>query len=767
MPFMRGLGVQFFSILLIITLFSNTTWANDSIRVGFVMSGGGAKGLFHIGVLKALEESHVPIDYVAGTSMGAIVAGMYSIGYTPDEMIDYFSSQSFDALLNGVIPMKYRFYSQELEETPDMLFLNFDIKKRGVKPILPTNLIPPYRMDLEFLHLTSAATAACRNNFDSLMVPFRCVASDISAHKPYVMRTGNLGTAIRASMAYPFVFKPIMIDSTLLFDGGVYNNFPWNVMSKDFNPDVIIGSICTANPGPPDESDVISQISNLLVTDTDYSIPDSMGILIEENFSKVGILDFWRIHELVDSGYRVTMEKIDDIRKKIPVTRTTEQVAAKRKHFKSKCVALKYNGAIVTGASDEQNISVQRLFTKDTKNTYSHEQLEARYYNIIAFNLVNSIYPSAEYDFKKQIYVPNFRIHPSPMLKFSIGGKLSSALSRSMIYAGIELMRWRQNLTRFRTNLTFGKQYSSVQIGVRQDYPMSFPLFTEAYLTISAYDFYKGTQDILYDNIRPVFLKEYDRFFTANIGRGLTKNSKLKIGFTSGFQNVLYHKNTFFKSTDTLSKSNFPFLSVHMLIDKNTYNYKQYPTTGHYLKIALNGVWGRENYKEASPFITQKQSHKWASASLVSDFYFNINKYLSIGSYIEMMFSGNIAFFDYFPTIDMLPVFQPTPHSKTFLLENYRANTYVALGIKPIIKFGKSISLQSDGYIFQAYKRLLPNMSYEKIPKYLLMGSVAAVWQSPIGPLSVSLNYYDKNHNKMYFLVNFGYIIFNRKGINH
>jgi NTE family protein len=764
---MKRLRVQLFFILMIFIFLGSKIWAHDSIRVGLVMSGGGAKGLFHIGVLKALEENHIPVDYVAGTSMGAIVAGLYSIGYTPDDMIDYFSSQSFDALLSGVIPVKYRFYSQELDETPEALYLNFDIKKKGIKPVLPTNLIPPYRMDLEFLHLTSAATAACRNNFDSLMVPFRCVASDINAHTPYVMRTGNLGTAIRASMAYPFVFKPVLIDSTLLFDGGVYNNFPWDVMSNDFHPDVVIGSICTANPGPPDESDLFSQISNLLVTETNYAVPDSIGILIDKSFPNVGILDFWRIRELVDSGYKMTLTKIDEIRRKIPVKRTAEELAAKRQQFKSKCFALKYDGAMVTGASDDQNITLQRLLTKNTKNTYTHEQLESRFYSVIAFKLVNSIYPSAEYDFEKQAYVPYFRISPSPMFKISLGGNLSSASSGSMIYTGIEMLRWKKNLMRFRTSLTFGKQYSSFQIGVRQDYPMSFPLFTEAHLTVSAYDFYKGNQGIFYDNIRPVFLKEYDRSFTANVGRGLTKNSKLKVGFTSGFQNVHYHKNSFFKSTDTLNKSNFPFLSLHVVIDKNTYDYKQYPTNGHYLKVSINGVWGKENYKDAARFVAQKQSHKWASFSFVSDYYFSINKYLSIGSYVEFKASGDVAFFDYYPTIDMLPVFQPTPHSKMFLLENYRANIYAAFGIKPIVKFGKSVSLQADGYVFQPYKRLLPDMSYTKLPKYLLMGSIAAVWQSPIGPLSVSANYYERNYNNMYFLVNFGYLIFNKKGINH
>jgi NTE family protein len=730
------------------------------------MSGGGAKGLFHIGVLKALEDNDIPVDYVAGTSMGAIVAGMYSMGYTPDEMINYFSSPHFSGLLNGVIPSKYRFFSQEMDETPEVLHINFDLNRnrKELKPVLPTYLIPPYRMDLEFIHLTSAATAVCKNNFDSLMVPFRCVASDINTHRPYIMRNGNLGTAIRASMSYPFVFKPVLIDSTLLFDGGVYNNFPWDVMYHDFHPDVIIGSICTTNIDPPDESDIISQISNMLMTETDYIIPDSIGILIEKNFPEVKILDFMKIHELVDSGYNITVRKIDELRRKIPVKRTAATVAAQRKHFKSRCFVLQYEGATVTGGSGEQNITVQRLMTGDSKNRYTHDQLESRFYSIIAFNLVNSFYPTAEYNFDRQVYMPNFRIHPSPIFKLSFGGNISSSAG-NMIYAGIEAMRWRNNITRLRTNLTFGKQYSSFQIGVRQDYPLSFPLFTEACLTISVYDFYKGSQDIFYDNIRPIFLKEYDSFFTANIGRGLSINSKLKAGFTFGYQNVNYHKSTFFKSTDTLNKSHFPFLSVHITLDKNTYNFKQYPTSGHYLKASLNGVSGIENYKDVARITPFKQSHRWISASVVSDFYFYVNKYLSIGSYIEFMASSKFRFFDYYPTIDMLPVFQPTPHSKTFLLENYRANTYLALGVKPIIKIGRVLSFQTDGYVFQPYKRLLPNMSYRKFSKPLFMASTAAIWQSPIGPLSVSLNYYERNYSNWYFLVNFGYIIFNQKGL--
>lgn len=754
------------AVLLLVLLSYTANSTNDSIRVGLVLSGGGAKGLFHIGVLKALEEHEIPIDYVAGTSMGAIVCGLYAMGYTPDEMVDYFSSQEFDDLLNGVIPSKYKYYSQEMEETPEVLYLRFDFEKGNFKASLPTNLILPYRMDLEFIKLTSGASAACKNNFDSLMVPFRCVASDINTHKPFVMKNGNLGSAIRASMAYPFVFKPVTIDSTLLFDGGFYNNFPWDVMVNDFNPDFIIGSRCASNPAPPDENDLISQVSNMVMVETNYVIPDSVGILIEKVFPEIGVLDFWRISELVDSGYHTTLRHIDEIKGKVG-ERKGHEMHQKRKKFKSKCYPLTYNGAHVTGVNSTQNRTIERIITNNTDTPYDHTQFEARFYRIIANNLVNSFYPTAKYDTENQHYAPCLRAKASPSFKASLGGNISSSAG-NMFYLGLEALQWGKNISRYRINFSLGRLYSSVQLGFRQDYPLSIPLFTEAYLTMQGYDYYKGTQDIFYDNIRPVYLKEFDRYFTANIGSSITKNSKIRFGFSTGFQNAHYHKTEHIKSTDTLTKSNFPFFSSHIIIDKNTFNYKQYPTNGHYMRLSFRGVWGKENHKEVSrEAVPYKQFQSWATFKGVSDYILNVNKYLSLGFYAELTLSNKFTFYDYLATLDLLPVFQPTPHSKTFFLESYRAHTYTALGIRPILKLNKAISLQADAYIFQPYETLQTDMTYKKLPNPLIMGSAAAVWQSPVGPLSVSINYYDKNYNNFYFLVNFGFIIFNKKGIDY
>ena len=126
-------------------------------------------------------------------------------------------------------------------------------------------------MNLVFVELFARATAACSGDFNRLFVPFRCIASDVYNKKPLIMRRGDLGDAVRASMSFPFVFKPIEIDSVLAYDGGIYNNFPTDIMREDFKPEVIIGSVVAANPGKPKENDLMSQLENMIMQKINFS----------------------------------------------------------------------------------------------------------------------------------------------------------------------------------------------------------------------------------------------------------------------------------------------------------------------------------------------------------------------------------------------------------------------------------------------------------------------------------------------------------------
>jgi hypothetical protein len=178
-------------------------------RVGLVLSGGGATAMAHIGVMKALEENNIPIDFITGSSMGALVGGLYAAGYSPWQIDSLFSSEQFRIMAEGGIEPEFTYFFKQ--DTPDasLISLRFDLDTL-LTTSLPTNLRSPVLLDFEQMRGFAPVSAAAGYSMDSLFVPFRCVASDITAQRAHIFRSGDLSQAIRASMSYPFYFKPIL-----------------------------------------------------------------------------------------------------------------------------------------------------------------------------------------------------------------------------------------------------------------------------------------------------------------------------------------------------------------------------------------------------------------------------------------------------------------------------------------------------------------------------------------------------------------------------
>ncbi|MGL4492419.1 MAG: patatin-like phospholipase family protein, partial [Tannerellaceae bacterium] len=166
----------YISAALLVSIFTQT----NAQRVGLVLSGGGAKGAAHIGVIKALEENNIPIDYVTGTSIGAIIGSMYAMGYTTDQMLQLMESKEFEYWQSGTVENTYKYYFRKSDQTPEFshFSLNFTDPSQIKASILPQSLINPIQMNQAFMGLYAQATAACGGNFNDLFVPFRCVGSD-------------------------------------------------------------------------------------------------------------------------------------------------------------------------------------------------------------------------------------------------------------------------------------------------------------------------------------------------------------------------------------------------------------------------------------------------------------------------------------------------------------------------------------------------------------------------------------------------------------
>jgi NTE family protein len=750
-------------------------------RVGLVLSGGGAKGMAHIGVIKALEENGIPIDYIAGTSMGAIVGSLYAIGYSPEEMVALLQSEDFTSWYKGQVLEKDQTYLFRREPSPEMFSLW--LHSNSFKPNVPTSFIPSYQMDLAVLELYSAAGAVAKNNFDSLMIPFRCVASDIVKKKPVVERDGNLGVAVRASMSYPFYFKGVKKDSTILFDGGFYNNFPWDVMEQDFNPDLIIGIKVSSNPKNPDEDNIFTQIENMLMFSTNYDLPEDKGVMIDIKLDDVSLLDFGKVLQLSGIGYQHVSQKMDAIKTRVGGRRVPiEEITGKRKAFRRRIPELRFKNVDVIGnVSRLQNSFLTRTLRGDKHEVMNFQQIKRHYFRAIASNNVNVFFPWATYIDSTGLFDFNVRVTRAAQFRVALGGNLSSS-SLNQLYLGLEWHHFANNMGIAYANMNIGRFFMGGRIGWR-GYLDVYPLFFyEVEGNILQYDYYTGAQDLVFFDKRPSYLQEIDRYGSLSFGVPLSdrQNVNVKLGFSAGAFRDDYFEVQDFTSSDTTDQTRFNYYSPQFIMERNTLNYRQYATLGKKQHVSVRYVTGKETHIAGNlskiyntNIVSEiKDSHQWVTARFLSEQYFSVGNRFSLGTYIDAVFSNKLAFGDYFSTMLALPAFTPTPHSSSIFLPHYRANIFVGLGLMPTFCFTNKILLQLGGYVFQPYRHITSVDNNEVIYSeplssrtYMALG--ALVWHTAVGPLSLSANYYSEAETNWYFQLNLGYLLFNKKGLDY
>ena len=286
------------------------------------------------------------------------------MGYTPAEMVELIKSPDFASWSTGTMEEDYIYYFKKPDLVPE--FASFKIGLQDSSKItphfLPQSLINPLPMNFAFMRIFAPYTAQSGGNFDNLFVPFRAVASDVYNKRPLILKNGDLGDAVRASMSFPFVFKPIEIDSILVYDGGIYNNFPIDVMKEDFNPDIIIGSNVASAIEKPDENNLMGQIENMVMQKTNYTIDENEGILIDFDLKEFGLLDFPKADIIYNIGYEKTQDMMDSIKSRIPREIAADKIALQRMIYKSKTPELIFDDVSVQGGNHSQQSYIKKQF---------------------------------------------------------------------------------------------------------------------------------------------------------------------------------------------------------------------------------------------------------------------------------------------------------------------------------------------------------------------------------------------------------------------
>jgi len=762
---------------LITLLLTITTILLQAQSVGLVLSGGGAKGLSHIGVIKALEENNIPIDFVAGTSMGAIIGALYAIGLTPDEMSILFRSDEFASWYRGQAEKGYATYIYRRESSAEMVSVSVkkdNNNKLGIK--LPSSLVSPYPMDLAVIQLFASSAATSHYNFDSLMIPFRCVAADIANKKPYILRKGDLGSSVRASMTYPFLFKPILIDTLLMFDGGFYNNFPWKIMVDDFHPDFLIGSKCSSTGSENlDPENIISQIETMLMVETDYSIPKELGVLIDIKMKDVGIMDFNKCDEIVNIGYMAAQKYIKEIKNRVPRTVSSEQILKKRMDYRVKTIPLRFKNIYFKGdnLNKKEQEFIKNTITNNNPGVIDFEKLKRGFYRVVATGNINTMYPEATFT-EDSLFNLHLRVTKSTPLKLTIGGNISSS-SLNQGYIGMQYNKFCANPWRVTSDINLGRYYSGLNLAFRQDVGIRPLWFYEAQFTLHRFDYFGGSQKAFFANRLPSNIQESEIFTTLSVGTPLNieKSILAKFNIYIGKNLYEYYQANNFTSYDIPDRTRFTYISPTLNIGRNTTNFKQYPTEGIIQELSFRYSHISETYKPGSTSPTTSESHNkhnTFSAKLHSEKYYNLFKFLSLGISADLTVSNRTYMGDRISTLLYMPAYQPNPHSKTLLLNQYKAPSFLGVSITPIIKLSESVFIYLQGSFFQPYKQLEPTTNGEvkfgkTYPNGAFMGNLALIWQSPIGPVSFSATYYEKEDVKWYPQLNIGYQIFKTKAL--
>lgn len=743
-------------------------------KVGLVLSGGGAKGMTHIGIIRALEENNIPIDYITGTSMGAIIGSLYAMGYSPDDMEALLRSEDFKRWYSGQVEPEYGYYFKQNRPTPEFFNIRFSFKDSlHIKPqILPTSMVNPIQMNLVFVELFARATAACSGDFNRLFVPFRCIASDVYNKKPLIMRRGDLGDAVRASMSFPFVFKPIEIDSVLAYDGGIYNNFPTDIMREDFKPEVIIGSVVAANPGKPKENDLMSQLENMIMQKTDYTLPDSLGIIMTFKYDDVSLLDFDRLQELHDIGYNRTISLMDSIKGRIHRRVSAENVRLRRLVYRSNLPQFRFRDIYIEGANPQQQAYIKKEFHDEDHEVFTYEDLKRGYFRLLSDNMISEIIPHAVYDSENDLYSLHLKVKMEDNFSVRMSGSVSTT-SSNQIYLGLGY----QDLNYYSKEITLdgqiGKVYNNAQLMAKIDLPTRIPTSYRLIASLSTFDYYK--KDKLFSkNDKPSFNSKDERFVKLMVALPFLANKRAEISIGYGkLQDNYFQSSVINFDKDRSDRSTYNLLGGAIGFYGSTLNARQYATKGYFEKLVAQVFSGKEKFIPGNPTetsVTTKERQSWLQISYMKYAYHTMSPKFTLGWMAEMLYSSKNFSENYTATMLQAADFSPTPHSKLMYNEAFRANQFLAAGIKPIFVFNDMFQFRSEFYgfvpIFPIKKNALNKAYYGKaFSRFEYIGEISVICQLPFVAISAYVNHYSSPKKEWNVGLTLGWQLFNYRFI--
>lgn len=738
-------------------------------KIGLVLSGGGATGLAHIGVLKALEERGIPIHYITGTSAGALVGSMYASGFSPQEIEAYVMSEDFQLMTTGKVRSTQRFLYKEEEMNAGMIDVSFS-GDSILQKSLPTSFITSSYLDFEMLKLLGTAGASYGNDFDSLFVPFRCVASDITNKKSVVFKDGYLNQAVRASMTYPFYFNPIRVDGILMFDGGLYNNFPADIMYREFDPDFIIGSNVSYNAAPPQEDDLISQVTNMLVSYSDYNLPCEAGVLIEPK-SEITTFEFESVQQAILDGYNSTLKYLDSIELHVTERITKEELNARRKEFRSKIEELRVS-SITNNLYKKRDITYARrsMINLRKNEVLSQDKLEKRYYRLYATPQIEFMYPVLSLK-DDSTYNLDLEVRKAKDFKLDVGGHFSSRAVNTG-YLGLTYRNIGKTASSLHASSYFGKFYGSAKLSYCLEVPSIFPISVGTYFVMNRWDYFRSFATF-FEDVKPSFLVQNEMYYGIKLNHPIGNTTKSSFDFRLFNLEDDYYQTENFTNKDTSDITKFDGFSGSWEFIQNSLNRKQFASEGHYFSFKARYVSGRERSITGSTSAIDtvfEKTHAWINLNAEFQSFPISTDFFHLGFHGKGVLNSQSLLSNYTATLLQMTSFSLVPDAETYFLPEYRSPQYIGGGINLLLTLNRNIDFRFDGYYYQPFVSLVKNddgtINYSKPFKgETYLASASVIYHSFVGPIRATVNYFPKQLSPFAFQISYGYVLFNERAI--
>jgi NTE family protein len=735
--------------------------------VGLVLSGGGVRGFAHIGVLKALEENEIPIDYITGTSAGALVGCSYVIGRSPQEIERIFTHPEFIQYGKGIISEEHIFYYLTRRSDPTWFTLKFGIDSM-LRTKLPRSVVHSAPADFTLLESTAQASARARYHFDNLMIPFRCVASDIKSKKQVIFREGDLGLAVRASIAFPLYFSPLTMDDRILFDGGLYNNFPIDVMLSEFNPDIVIAVNAAGEPEIPSDDNLLSQVKNILVASQDIRHLRPEDILIEPNINQISVFQFEQTQMAIDSGYAAAMRLMPLIKARIQRRVSHEERQQLRKNFLKDQPAVSIDRIYVKGVRPSQQKYIINTLNP-TNACISMAELKRKFYRLAQDEHFLYVFPRLQYNAETEYYDLYLYTRQEKDLLLNVGGNFSSK-PISMAFISLQYNVLGSQSLKVIANNYLGKFYNSSSLKLTLDNPGRLRFYLEPAFSISKFDYFKSNSTF-FEDVKPSYLIITETQHALDAGMPVRSHGRLIFSSSYFINEYAYYQTKEFSKTDTADESVLTAFSPSLEYERSTLDRKQYATAGNFFRISSRWVAGRIRFTPGSRSLladTSVSHTRWLQVRLNYENYFSLGSRWKAGLYGDMSLSGQPFFDTYQSTILSTPQFEPTPETSTLFLPQFRSHSFVGGGLKLVWILFNNLQLRTEGYLYQPVQEILENENGHArygtaLEKRYMIGTAGLVFQSPLGPMSLHLSYFQGREKPLSMTFNFGYILFNRR----